>query len=69
VASSSERANDVVHYYKGTNGNWFWHRVAPNNEILSSGEGYENKDYCIEIATALNPDIEVIPEPEDSEVN
>jgi hypothetical protein len=66
MASSSERANDVVYYYQGVDENWYWHRVAPNNKILSTGEGYENKDYCIEIATELNPGLAVKPEPKDN---
>jgi hypothetical protein len=60
---ASERDNDVVHYWQNENGKWYWHRIAPNNEILSNGEGYEDEGYCIEIATALNPGVEVKPEP------
>ena len=62
MSEPTDRNNDVVHYWQA-DGNWFWHRVAPNNEILSHGEGYQDKFYCIEIATALNPGVEVKPEP------
>jgi uncharacterized protein YegP (UPF0339 family) len=35
---------DRVRVFKGQEGEWHWHRQAPNNEIVStSGEGFHNK--------------------------
>lgn len=64
-ASENDRSGDMVHYFKDAKGEWRWHRIAANNEIISeSGEGYEDVDYCLKMAEELNPGIPVGPHPE-----
>lgn len=49
-----EPAVDTVVVYQGNDDLWYWRRVAPNNRIIAvGGEGYDNQDDCIEIATEL----------------
>ena len=60
------RRNDVVHYFKDASGDWRWHRKADNSEIVSeSGEGYKNLQDCLDMATALNPDVVIKPHEEE----
>lgn len=61
----SEREADVVHYFKDAAGGFRWHRIAANGRVISeSGEGYEDMDYCLEMAKELNPGILIEPHPE-----
>lgn len=52
---SDEPKPDVVTVYKDHQGEWRWHRVAPNgNVIADSGEGYTNKGDACSIAERVN---------------
>ena len=54
------RSNDKVRVFRDRRGEWRWTRRAANNKIIStSGEGYRNKSYAIEIANSLNADVTV----------
>lgn len=38
--------NDKWEFYKDSQGQWRWRRVAPNGEIVGNSEGYNNKSDC-----------------------
>lgn len=48
---------DELVVFHGEDGDWHWHRVAPNGEIISRGEGYTRKDDAEEGAWRANPDL------------
>lgn len=46
---------DEVKFTQYANGDWRWHRQAPNGKIISeSGEGYRNLDDCVDMAVRVN---------------
>jgi len=50
-----------VYVYKDAGSEWRWHRVEDNGHIVSdSAEGYKNRQHCLDMATKLNQDAEVI---------
>lgn len=38
-------------------GAWYWHRKAPNGQVISSGEGYTRRESAILGAERANPDL------------
>jgi len=49
-----------VYVYKDASSEWRWHRYADNGNIISnSGEGYKNRQDCLDMATKLNQDAEI----------
>jgi len=49
--------SDRVEVFRGDDGLWYWHRVAPNNEIMADSEGYQNRADAMKTATSLFPDV------------
>lgn len=35
--------------WKATDGNWYWHLKAGNNEIIATGEGYTTKQSVLHV--------------------
>lgn len=51
-------AHDQVFVWQSvSDGDWRWHRVAANNEVLSDGEGYSSKSHGVEGAHRANPEL------------
>jgi uncharacterized protein YegP (UPF0339 family) len=45
----------TVVIYQDDQEEYRWHLVAENGEIIAdSGEGYKNKDHCVEMARSVN---------------
>jgi len=56
---------DKTTVFKGGDG-WRWHRKSENGEIVStSGEGYQDRDHAIHMASELNSDTEITVEIEE----
>jgi Uncharacterized conserved protein len=51
--------NDRIEIRVDTAGEFRWHRVAANNEVISQGEGYVTKAGALEGAQRANPDVSV----------
>jgi len=51
--------NDHIEIRVDTAGEFRWHRVAGNNEVISAGEGYVTRVGAIEGAQRANPDVSV----------
>lgn len=34
--------------WKAEDGLWYWHLRSGNNEIVAQGEGYKNRQHCID---------------------
>lgn len=55
---------DKVTVYRGAaglpgEGAWYWHRKAPNGEVIADGgEGYATADAAMAAARRANPDLE-----------
>lgn len=50
----------TVIVYSDQAGNWRWHGKDSNHEVVAeSGEGYISKDYCLDAAKSLFPNIDV----------
>lgn len=47
---------DTVEVYPGEDGQWYWHRQAPNGEVISDGEGYVTEEGARQGAVRANPD-------------
>lgn len=48
---------DKVTVYTGSDGDYWWRRVAPNGQVTGgSEEGYKNLSYAIEVAQKRNKD-------------
>jgi hypothetical protein len=60
-----------VGLYEGSDGKWYWHRVAPNGEIVAdSGQGYATEAGARKAAKRENPGMpigEVQKEPDGAE--
>jgi len=50
--------NDRIQILEDATGEFRWHRVAGNNEIIGQGEGYVSLDGAIKGARRANPDVE-----------
>lgn len=50
-------ADQVFIHQNVATGEWYWHRIAANNEIISDGEGYESKSGGVTGAHRANPDL------------
>jgi uncharacterized protein YegP (UPF0339 family) len=49
-----------VEQYKDEDDKWRWRTVAANGNIVAdSGEGYENKQDCLDMVDELFPHLEV----------
>ena len=42
-------------------GMWYFHLVAPNNEIIAQGQGYTTKDNCINGIEAIKKYVHTAP--------
>lgn len=52
--------SEHVELYRDDAGEHRWRLVAANGEIIAdSGEGYVNRDDCLEMAERINPGIEI----------
>lgn len=41
-------AEDTWKFYRDTNGEWRWQRIAPNGKVVgASTESYKNRDDCV----------------------
>ena len=49
--------SDRLEVFQGEDGQWYWHRVAPNGEQISHGEAYTRKDDAETGALRANPDL------------
>lgn len=56
-----DRENDVVVVYRREDAKWDWRRRADNGDIVSTsgGQGYENREDAVNIASELNPEVRV----------
>lgn len=54
--TAAVRDNVFIHRSEGDQ-QWYWHRVAANNEVISDGEGYTEKSGAITGARRANPDL------------
>lgn len=45
-------------FHSEMSGEWYWHKIAGNNEVVSQGEGYTRRDSAIEGAFSANPEID-----------
>ena len=50
---------DVVDVFQADNGDWFWHVIAPNHEVVEQGEGYKRRDRCVEAAERHHPRVDL----------
>lgn len=50
-------ANDRIEIREDTAGEFRWHRVAGNNEVIAQGEGYVTRSGAIDGAKRANPDV------------
>jgi len=48
-----------VELFRGQDGLWYFRRVARNNEIVASSEGYQNRADAVKIAHETFPDVAV----------
>jgi uncharacterized protein YegP (UPF0339 family) len=56
----TETTTDRLEVHQSTaDGFWYWHRVAGNNEVISSGEGYTTQAHAVRGAERANPDLTV----------
>ena len=49
--------NDRLEIREDSAGEFRWHRVAGNNEVISQGEGYTTRAGALEGAQRANPDV------------
>lgn len=42
-----------IEIFKSTSGQWYFHIIATNGEIVASSEGYRNKTDCLKTAKFL----------------
>lgn len=58
---------DQLSIFQGEDGDWHWHRKAPNGEVISRGEGYTRRDDAVRGARRANPGLALqvreMPEP------
>ena len=52
-------SEDTVQVFQDGAGGYRWRRVAPNNEIISSGESFTRRHDAVRAAKRANPDVEV----------
>jgi uncharacterized protein YegP (UPF0339 family) len=51
--------NDRIEIRVDSAGEFRWHRVAANGEVISAGEGYTTRAGALEGAQRANPDVEL----------
>ena len=51
------RRGERVELFKGDNGQWYFHRIAANNEKVSSSEGYKHFGDAEGEARKIFPDV------------
>lgn len=50
---------DRIEVFKDGGGSWRWRRVAPNNEIISSGESHTRREDAVRAARRANEDQDI----------
>lgn len=48
---------DRVVIFRGADRQWYWHRVAPNSQILAVGEAHRRRWNARRAAKRANPDL------------
>ena len=43
--------------FQGKDDQFYWHRIAENEEVISHGEGYTREDDAMDGAKNANPDL------------
>ena len=51
--------DDVVEVWQADNGEWRFHVIAPNHEVVEQGEGYKRRDRCVEAAERHHPRVDL----------
>jgi hypothetical protein len=49
--------DDRIEIFEDTSGQYQWHRVSSNNEIISRGESHAKRDNARRAAWRANPDL------------
>ena len=57
---------DRAEIYKTADGQWYWRIRAGNNEIISSGEGYEHRADLVHMLEKHFPHVEIFDRGEQS---